>query len=169
MEDPKAIKSTPHAKDRLPRVPLIVAISLIFTMSVVVSLWSMKVFSPFEIKRAALPPQRPDPLGEALASTARGLSNTQLAGKVYYEKYCMVCHGESGRGDGFNAFNLTPRPRNFWKGLPGEQVLFKTVSEGFVGGGGRLHCPPWGLTLGEDAIESTILYINSLTKKPSPG
>ncbi|MFQ5956190.1 MAG: c-type cytochrome [Candidatus Brocadiales bacterium] len=156
----------PDTGDRLPRVPLIVAISLIFTVSVVVSLWSMKVFSPFEIKRVALPPEKPDPLREALSSMAQGLSNTQLVGKTYYAKYCMVCHGEQGRGDGFNAYNLDPRPRDLTKELPSDQELFKTISEGFIGSDGTFHCPPWDLTLGKDAINSTILYISTFAKKP---
>ncbi|MEE9170069.1 MAG: c-type cytochrome [bacterium] len=33
-------------------------------------------------------------------------------GKHLYAHYCAVCHGASGEGDGFNAFNLDPRPRN---------------------------------------------------------
>lgn len=163
------MKNAADKKDRLPRIPLIVAISIIFTVSVAVSLWSMKVFSPLEINRSALPPQKPDPLGETLGSVAQGLSNTQLVGKAYYQKYCMVCHGKEGKGDGFNAFNLSPRPRDLTKGFSSRPTLFKTVSEGFTGVSGNLHCPPWGLTLGEDAVDSIILYINSLVKKPPAG
>ena len=33
-------------------------------------------------------------------------------GKQLYDHYCAVCHGSSGEGDGFNAFNLDPRLRN---------------------------------------------------------
>lgn len=149
---------------RLPRIPIIVAISVIFTVAVVVSLWSFKVFSPLEIKRAALPPEKPDPLGHALVRTTYGLINTQLAGKMNYEKYCMVCHGEQGNGDGFNAFNLTPKPADLSKGLSNNQVLFETISAGFTGRDDILHCPPWGLALGKDAVASTILYINAFAK-----
>lgn len=156
-----------ETRERLPRIPIIVALSVIFTASVVVSLWSFKVFSPLEIKRAALPSEKPDPLGDALAKTAHGLTNTQLTGKTNYEKYCKVCHGEHGKGDGFNAFNLTPRPADFSKGLPDNQTLFKAVSDGFRDLDGNLRCPPWGLIMGMDAIAPTILYINTFTKKPS--
>ena len=34
-------------------------------------------------------------------------------GRTVYRHYCMDCHGESGGGDGFNAYNLDPRPRSF--------------------------------------------------------
>ncbi|MEK7368634.1 MAG: cytochrome c [Planctomycetota bacterium] len=160
------MKDPMETGERLPRIPLIVAMSVIFTISVVVSLWSFKIFSPLEIKRAVLPPEKPDPLGHSLVKTTGGLTNTQLAGRINYEKYCMVCHGEQGRGDGFNSFNLTPRPTNFSKGLPGNQALFKAASAGFTGSDGNLHCPPWGLTMGGDAIAATILYINTLAEKP---
>src|SRR6266498_3531699 len=33
-------------------------------------------------------------------------------GKGLYSHYCQTCHGETGAGDGFNAFNLDPRPRD---------------------------------------------------------
>jgi len=33
-------------------------------------------------------------------------------GKQLFEQYCVVCHGQSGEGDGFNAYNLTPRPHS---------------------------------------------------------
>ena len=29
-------------------------------------------------------------------------------GKDVYQSYCIGCHGDSGAGDGFNAFNLDP-------------------------------------------------------------
>jgi mono/diheme cytochrome c family protein len=51
-------------------------------------------------------------------------------------KYCAVCHGKEGKGDGFNAFNLDPRPRDFsdsayMAALSDAQIL-QTIS-----GGGR--------------------------------
>jgi mono/diheme cytochrome c family protein len=33
-------------------------------------------------------------------------------GKQAFQYYCQSCHGETGAGDGFNAFNLDPRPRD---------------------------------------------------------
>ena len=32
---------------------------------------------------------------------------------MLHAKYCAVCHGKEGKGDGFNAFNLDPRRRDF--------------------------------------------------------
>ena len=33
-------------------------------------------------------------------------------GKDIFRHYCQTCHGETGAGDGFNAYNLDPRPRD---------------------------------------------------------
>src|SRR5689334_20124490 len=40
------------------------------------------------------------------------LSYEQREGRDLFLKYCSVCHGDQGKGDGFNAFNLDPKPRN---------------------------------------------------------
>lgn len=57
-------------------------------------------------------------LDSAAAATAavpalRVLSYEERQGSALYAKYCAVCHGKEGKGDGFNAFNLDPRPRDF--------------------------------------------------------
>ena len=41
------------------------------------------------------------------------LTYEEFEGKHVYEKFCAVCHGVEGKGDGFNAFNLDPKPRDF--------------------------------------------------------
>ena len=34
-------------------------------------------------------------------------------GEILYGRYCSFCHGESGRGDGLNAYSMPVKPRNF--------------------------------------------------------
>ncbi len=144
-------------------IPIVVFLSVTFVISVFAFLWGMKVFSPLEIKRTALPEEYPDPLREALERTASGLSNLQLVGKQYYEAYCMVCHGKTGIGDGFNAFNLDPRPANLTVAKKrGDEHLFKVISDGSASVGGSPLCPPWGKTLAEDRIKSIIAYLRTL-------
>ncbi|MEZ4234118.1 MAG: cytochrome c [Polyangiaceae bacterium] len=59
----------------------------------------------------------------------------QIEAKDIFKKKCLVCHGESGQGDGPGSAALDPKPRNFtdaeWqKGVSDEQ-LSKTI----IGGG----------------------------------
>jgi mono/diheme cytochrome c family protein len=150
-------------KDKMSIIPMVVLLSVTFIVSVFAFLWGMKVFSPQEIKRAALPEEYPDPLHEALEKATGGLSNIELVGKQGYEAYCMVCHGQGGKGDGFNAFNLDPRPADLTNILKkGDEHLFNVISKGSASIGRSPLCPPWGNTLGEDRIRSLIVYLHTL-------
>jgi len=33
--------------------------------------------------------------------------------EILYGRFCSCCHGESGRGDGLNAYSMPVKPRNF--------------------------------------------------------
>lgn len=150
-------------KDRMSIIPMVVVLSVTFVVSVCAFLWGMKVFSPLEVKRAALPVEHPDPLREALEKATRGLSNLELTGKQHYEAYCMVCHGEGGHGDGFNAFNLNPRPADLAVvKKQGDEHLLKVISDGSASVGKTPLCPPWGKTLGEERARSIVAYVHTL-------
>ncbi len=99
----------------------------------------------------------------------RVLSYEESQGAVLYGKYCAVCHGEQGKGDGFNAFNLDPRPRDFsdstyMKALSDDQI-FHTIS----GGGRSVNksplMPAYGWTLGRQQIRYVASYVRSLTNQ----
>jgi mono/diheme cytochrome c family protein len=34
-------------------------------------------------------------------------------GKTIYAKYCVICHGAKGKGDGMGGMSINPRPANF--------------------------------------------------------
>lgn len=101
---------------------------------------------------------------EALTKIKRGLNDTELKGEEYYKHYCNICHGEEGRGDGFNAYNLDPKPRNFTEIIPSmdDQYLYKVISEGTASVGKSALCPPRGLYLERDTIEAIIAYLRKL-------
>src|SRR5580658_2630776 len=65
-------------------------------------------------------------------------------GKVVYEKYCALCHGEQGDGKGHYGEDTTPVPRDFRQGtfkwrstpsgsLPTDADLEKTLVTGLYG------------------------------------
>ncbi len=85
-------------------------------------------------------------------------------GRVLYEKYCQVCHGASGRGDGPAAEGLDPRPTDIARSakmpMASDAYLFWTLSEGGAAVGSAM--PPFRDALGEDEIWSLILYLREL-------
>lgn len=60
-------------------------------------------------------------------------TNATEEGKKTFTKYCVVCHGEKGVGDGPAGLGLTPKPGNFTLGKTQQQTdgaLYWKMSEG---------------------------------------
>ncbi|HFB98211.1 MAG TPA: cytochrome c [Bryobacterales bacterium] len=86
-----------------------------------------------------------------------------------YQRYCLVCHGELGEGDGFNAFNLDPKPRSLVDEFMSTRVSDRELSEA-VRLGGRERgksplMPAWGRTLGDRRIRYVVSYIRLLQQR----
>lgn len=102
-------------------------------------------------------------------------------GRVIYIRECLGCHGENGDGRGLLATTLTPRPRDFTRGLfryrstptgklPTDDDLQRTISHGLTGGG----MPAFGPFLVESEIRDVVVYLKRFTprfeqeKTPTP-
>lgn len=94
------------------------------------------------------------------------LTYAERRGRRFFLHYCAVCHGEVGAGDGFNAYNLTSKPRDFTD--PG---FMKAVSDGqlteVITQGGRgvnksPAMPAWEYTLSSDEIRDVVAFIRTL-------
>jgi cytochrome c oxidase cbb3-type subunit III len=115
---------------------------------------------PSEIEALAIHTGPADPLADARAR-----------GSKVFQHYCQICHGESGKGDGFNSSRLTPPPRDFtqpsfWKSTTDERVHF-AVSQGGQSVGKSVLMPAWGHTLTKSQIDDVIVYIRSLAAPSS--
>jgi mono/diheme cytochrome c family protein len=84
----------------------------------------------------------------AVPFTARFLQNPVpetseaiAAGRVLYQRNCVVCHGREGRGDGPQALLLNPRPQDLQihipRHAPGE--VYWWITNGIAG----TQMPPW--------------------------
>ena len=80
--------------------------------------------------------------GAPVAATGEVAVTPELlsAGREAYRKYCVQCHGISGKGDGTSAAHLIPPPRDHTNAelmdpisdaVIGETILFGGVSRGF--------------------------------------
>ena len=108
--------------------------------------------------------------GSPAVTTAGPVSLTyeQKQGKFLYTKYCSICHGAEGKGDGFNAFNLDPKPRDFtdkkYMNALNDPRLVETVTEGGRGVNRSPYMPTWGGRLTRQEIEYLVDYIRLFSK-----
>jgi mono/diheme cytochrome c family protein len=106
---------------------------------------------------------------QQVALPVRSVSYEERQGAVLYRKYCSVCHGTEGKGDGFNAFNLDPRPRDFsdstfMKALSDDQLL-QTIS----GGGRSVNKSPLMPSYRGTLSRQQISYIAKFIRSRSSG
>lgn len=99
-------------------------------------------------------------------------SYAERQGKSQFEQYCAVCHGQSGEGDGFNAYNLNPKPHSladstYMKSLSGE-YLSETISFGGKGVNKSVLMPAYQNTLDKTQISNVVAYIETFRTKSGP-
>ncbi len=104
----------------------------------------------------------------ALPKAVKLLSYEQRQGKELYTKYCAICHGNEGNGDGFNAFNLEPRPRDFtnvkYMSALSDTRLLETIMKGGRGVNRSSLMPMWGGRLKSDEVAYVQAFVRSLSK-----
>jgi len=118
-------------------------------------------------RKAATPPPSQTPEAPAPPPEPQLAYELRL-GQAVYRHYCMTCHGEAGAGDGFNAFNLDPRPKDLsdpaLQKAKSDADLMDAVRRGGAGVGLSPLMPPWGRTLTPVQIEQVVGYIRTFRK-----
>ena len=78
-------------------------------------------------------------------------------GRSVFQHYCLTCHGETGGGDGFNAFSIDPHPPDLsdplFQKAKSDADLADAIRRGGSGVGLSPLMPPWGRTLTPDQID----------------
>ena len=97
------------------------------------------------------------------------LTYEQRKGQRLFIHYCAVCHGEEGAGDGFNAWNLDPKPRDLsdvqFQRAVSDDWLAEVIAQGGRGVSRSPLMPAWGYTLTAGQIREVISFIRTLTSK----
>lgn len=115
----------------------------------------------------AVPPAYPSLTQHAVHTPGHGDSAPEL-----YARSCSHCHGESGKGDGWNARYLPVRPTSH-----ADKAYMSTRTDGTlfdaVHGGGRImnrsnRMPPFGETLTREQIWGLVDYMRSLCACEGP-
>ena len=87
-------------------------------------------------------------------------------GKALFEYYCATCHGTAGRGDGFNSYNLDPKPRDLTdpelQAERSDEDLAAVIRSGGGAAGLSTGMPPWGRTLSELEIRNLVVFVRLL-------
>jgi mono/diheme cytochrome c family protein len=108
-------------------------------------------------------------LSKPVAAPPPEVSYELRLGKEVFRHYCQTCHGETGAGDGFNAYNLDPRPRDLsdlaFQKRKSDADFADAVRRGGAGVGLSPLMPPWGHTLSARQIDEVILYLRALPKQ----
>lgn len=129
--------------------------------------------SPAAAKAPAAPASAAAPEAPAPpAATPAPLPYAARLGKVTFTHYCQTCHGETGAGDGFNAFNLDPHPRDLsdpeFQKKKSDAELADAIRRGGAGVGLSALMPPWGHTLSAGQVEELVLYLRTLPTLRKP-
>jgi mono/diheme cytochrome c family protein len=109
---------------------------------------------------------------QAPATLPSSSSGSAANGKLVYDKYCVECHGTSGKGDGPASHILTPRPRDFTLGrykirstetgsIPTDEDVLRSVQKGLYGSA----MPGWETLLSETDIRDVVVYVKTLSSR----
>lgn len=112
-------------------------------------------------------------VGAGLAAYAAAQQGDITKGKALYLEHCAACHGKEGKGDGPDAKDLNPKPRNHTDGnymnRLRDNYLFTVIKNGGQAVGKSDQMSGWGNILADQEITDLIAYIRTLAKPPYKG
>lgn len=113
------------------------------------------------------PAESPETVEEASpALPLPGASYSTRQGKGLFLHYCATCHGQTGRGDGFNAYSLDPKPRDLaapeFQQQRSDDDLIALIRSGGGAIGLSNAMPPWGRALSQRQISQLVDYLRTL-------
>jgi hypothetical protein len=96
------------------------------------------------------------------------LTHEQRQGRDLYLKYCAVCHGEHGGADGFNTYNLDPKPHSLadstYVAALSDAALTQVIGFGGRGVNRSVLMPGYQWTLNKDRISYLEAYVRVLAR-----
>ena len=106
-----------------------------------------------------------------LGATAAPAQDAQPA-KATYDKWCAGCHGVDGKGEGFAAATMLPRPRDFTTALyqiratpsgalPTDEDIRRVIDVGMPG----TAMPGWAKHLGEQERMALVAYLKAFSPR----
>jgi mono/diheme cytochrome c family protein len=138
----------------MPRVPMPVSTRLLITA----------YLAERREATAGAPRQPPSP--------ARPPAGETRSPEPAYARHCAACHGDQGRGDGWNAAALAVRPATLADAARmsalSDDRLFDTIHAGGYVMNRSPFMPPFGLTLTREEIRALVRHIRTLCRCQGP-
>jgi len=91
---------------------------------------------------------------------------SELRGRLVFQNYCVLCHGEQGKGDGRAAKLHTPRPFNLTTSTAPRYYIADTVRKGGEAMGRGKGMPPWGDQLTDEQVNDVLNHLFTLRTAP---
>lgn len=87
-------------------------------------------------------------------------------GRSAYRKYCIQCHGYSGKGDGTSAASFDPPPRDYTNAKVMNTITDLTIAETIRSGGVESGFPnmPAFPHVSHDELAALVAYVRSLSR-----
>jgi mono/diheme cytochrome c family protein len=91
------------------------------------------------------------------------------AAKQNYERFCVVCHGKAGKGDGPGGLTLSTHPRDFtdctrMKTMT-DDTLFTAIKEGGPAVNLSKDMQPWKEGMDDDEIHALVAYVRTFCQQ----
>jgi cytochrome c1 len=111
---------------------------------------------------------RPEAQGDTTKTDLFELTYSEQKGKRLYDHYCAICHGVQGKGDGFNAYNLNPKPKDMTEKGYLDSVtndwLKQVISLGGRGVKRSVLMPAYEGTLNKEQTADIVAYLRHLSE-----
>jgi len=102
---------------------------------------------------------------EAVAPLPRDTADAAvIRGSIAFHRYCVLCHGAEGKGDGRAAMMYTPRPANLTVSPFNDTYKEMIIRGGGASVGRSAFMPPWGDELTDEQIRDVVAFLRELRK-----
>lgn len=99
------------------------------------------------------------------AGAADAGTTAQARGALVYSKYCVLCHGESGKGDGRAASMQKARPADLTASRKSESYRLQIVRNGGAAMNRSGSMPAWSDVLSPEQITDVVRYLEVVASK----